>query len=109
MNHLFEHQGTISVLTLDRPPINSLGHALRQRAAAALEAAAADFGVRAIVLTGNEKAFSPGADVREFGTLSVPRSGLRPRLLVDLEKPQVHAALNAQRTPMDAARNSFFG
>jgi 3-hydroxyacyl-CoA dehydrogenase len=65
---LFEHHGALAVITLDQPPVNSLGHALRQRIVAALEAAQADPAVRAIVLKGKDKAFSAGADVSEFGT-----------------------------------------
>jgi 3-hydroxyacyl-CoA dehydrogenase len=58
----------IAVITLDNPPVNSLGHALRERIARQLDAAQADSTVRGIVLTGSEKAFSAGADVAEFGT-----------------------------------------
>src|SRR4249920_2664380 len=58
----------IAVITLDNPPVNSLGHALRNKLAAALEAAESNPAIRAIVLTGNDKAFSAGADVTEFGT-----------------------------------------
>ena len=65
---LFQHRGPLAVITLDNPPVNSLGHALRQRIVAALAAAQADASVCAIVLTGNDKAFCAGADVSEFGT-----------------------------------------
>jgi len=65
---LFERRGLIAVITLDNPPVNSLGHALRQRMVAALDAALADAAVRGIVLTGHDKAFCAGADVSEFGT-----------------------------------------
>jgi 3-hydroxyacyl-CoA dehydrogenase len=65
---LFERQGAIALITLDQPPVNSLGHALRQRLVLALQAALAEPEVRAIVLAGSDKAFSAGADVSEFGT-----------------------------------------
>ena len=58
----------IAVITLDNPPVNSLGHTLRGKLVAALDAAESDPAIRAIVLTGNDKAFSAGADVTEFGT-----------------------------------------
>ena len=58
----------IAVITLDNPPVNSLGHALRERIVRQLEAAQTNPSVRGIVLTGSEKAFSAGADVTEFGT-----------------------------------------
>ena len=67
-NHLYQHRGPLAVITLDHPPVNSLGHALRQRIVTALAAAQADSTVCAIVLTGNAKAFCAGADVSEFGT-----------------------------------------
>ena len=66
--NLFEHRGPLAVITLDNPPVNSLGHALRQRIMAAMAAAQADTSVCGIVLTGNDKAFCAGADVSEFGT-----------------------------------------
>ena len=58
----------VAVITLDNPPVNSLGHALRDRVAQQLALAQAEPAVRAIVLAGSEKAFSAGADVSEFGT-----------------------------------------
>jgi enoyl-CoA hydratase/carnithine racemase len=61
-------QNGIAVITLDNPPVNSLGHALRERIVRQLDAAQADPAVRGIVLTGSERAFSAGADVAEFGT-----------------------------------------
>jgi 3-hydroxyacyl-CoA dehydrogenase len=65
---LYQQRGPLAVITLDSPPVNSLGHALRQRIVAALAAAQADASVCAIVLTGNTRAFCAGADVSEFGT-----------------------------------------
>lgn len=64
---MLQRQGTIAIITLDNPPVNSMGHALRQRIVAALDAALVDPAVRGIVLKGNEKAFCAGADVSEFG------------------------------------------
>ncbi len=65
---MLQRQGTIAIITLDNPPVNSMGHALRLRLVAALDAAQADPAVRAIVLKGNDKTFCAGADVSEFGT-----------------------------------------
>ncbi|MGY0194381.1 3-hydroxyacyl-CoA dehydrogenase NAD-binding domain-containing protein [Leptothrix sp. BB-4] len=73
----------IAVVTLDNPPLNSLGHALRLRIVSALTAAQADPAIRAIVLTGSERAFSAGADVTEFGT---PRQFAEPILRSVLEQ-----------------------
>jgi 3-hydroxyacyl-CoA dehydrogenase len=61
-------QGAVAVLTMDRPPVNSLGYDLRVGIADALDVANANPAVQAIVLTGTARAFSAGADVTEFGT-----------------------------------------
>jgi 3-hydroxyacyl-CoA dehydrogenase len=74
---LYQHRGPLAIITLDNPPVNSLGHALRQRLVTALAAAQADTRVCAIVLTGNAKVFCAGADVSEFGT---PRQTAEPVL-----------------------------
>lgn len=68
----------VAVITLDNPPINGLGLALRRAIVAAVDAAAADAQVQAIVLIGSDRAFSGGADVKEFGT---PKSSQEPNLL----------------------------
>ena len=56
----------IAVITLDNPPVNGLGNALRAGIAAGLEKADSDPDVKAVVLIGSAKAFSGGADIREF-------------------------------------------
>lgn len=84
----------IAVITLDNPPVNSLGHALRERVAQHLDAAEADSAVRGIVLAGSEKAFSAGADVTEFGT---------PRQLQEPILRTVIARLEASSKPVVAA------
>ena len=82
-NDLYQQRGPLAVVTLDNPPVNSLGHALRQRIVAALVAAQADASVCAIVLTGNTKAFCAGADVSEFGT---PKQTAEPVLATVLSQ-----------------------
>ncbi len=56
----------IAWLTMNNPPLNALSHELRLGIVAALDQALADSKVRAIVLTGNDRAFSSGADIKEF-------------------------------------------
>jgi 3-hydroxyacyl-CoA dehydrogenase len=58
------------VITLDNPPVNGLGHATRAGIAGGIAQANADAAVAAIVLIGAGKAFSGGADIREFNTPS---------------------------------------
>jgi 3-hydroxyacyl-CoA dehydrogenase len=56
----------IAWLTLNNPPLNALSHELRLAIVAGLDKALADSRVQAIVLTGSERAFSSGADIKEF-------------------------------------------
>ncbi|HEY6004215.1 MAG TPA: 3-hydroxyacyl-CoA dehydrogenase NAD-binding domain-containing protein [Anaeromyxobacter sp.] len=73
----YETRGAVAVVTLDNPPVNGLGHELRSGILAGLDRANADPAVKAIVLTGAGKAFSGGADIREFGT---PKMSADPNL-----------------------------
>jgi 3-hydroxyacyl-CoA dehydrogenase len=59
--------GAVLVVTLESPPVNALGLAVRAGLLAALETAATDVAIRAILIHGAGRAFSGGADVREFG------------------------------------------
>ncbi len=64
---MFDIHNGIAVITLNNPPVNSLNHALRSQIVQALDAAEANPDIRGIVLIGNDRAFSAGADVTEFG------------------------------------------
>ena len=57
----------VLLLRLNRPEArNALNMALRRAVVEALEAAAEDPSIKAVVLTGNEKAFAAGADLAEM-------------------------------------------
>ncbi len=71
-------QGDLAVITMNNPPINGLGLSTRLAIVAGLEKALADDQVKAIVLTGAGKAFSGGADIKEFGS---PKAIQEPNLL----------------------------
>lgn len=58
----------IALITLNNPPVNGLGHATRTALVEGVRRAAADDAIKAIVITGAGKAFSGGADIREFNT-----------------------------------------
>ena len=78
MNKLsFEVRSGVAVLTLDNPPVNSLGHELREALVAGVARANADPNVGALVLIGSGAGFSGGADIREFGT---PKAVAYPNL-----------------------------
>ena len=64
----YEAKGSIALITFDNPPVNGLGFPVRSAAAAGIDRANADPNVKAIVITGAGKAFSGGADIKEFQT-----------------------------------------
>ncbi|MFN4003611.1 MAG: 3-hydroxyacyl-CoA dehydrogenase NAD-binding domain-containing protein [Hylemonella sp.] len=78
MSAEYQVRGDVAVITLNNPPVNGLGYETRRGITDALERANADAAVRAIVITGAGKAFSGGADIREFGT---PKALQEPNLL----------------------------
>ncbi len=64
---LVEVRQNVGLVTLNRPTVhNALSDALTRELTAALDALEADERVGAIVLTGNEKAFAAGADIKEM-------------------------------------------
>jgi 3-hydroxyacyl-CoA dehydrogenase len=64
----YKVHGSVAVITLDNPPVNGLGMATRRAVTDGLAQANADAAVQSIVITGAGKAFSGGADIKEFGT-----------------------------------------
>ncbi|MDC8784007.1 3-hydroxyacyl-CoA dehydrogenase NAD-binding domain-containing protein [Roseateles koreensis] len=78
MTATYEVRGKIAVITLSNPPVNGLGYETRKAFCAALERAESDTAVNAIVVTGAGKAFSGGADIKEFGS---PKALAEPNLL----------------------------
>ncbi len=78
MSAEYKVHGDVAVITLNNPPVNGLGLATRQAIADGLGRANDDASVKAIVITGAGKAFSGGADIKEFGS---PKSLQEPNLL----------------------------
>lgn len=66
--------GEVLVVTVNNPPVNALGQAVRAGLLAAVEQAAADAAVKALLIVGEGKAFIAGADIREFGKPAMPPS-----------------------------------
>jgi 3-hydroxyacyl-CoA dehydrogenase len=97
MSANFEVRGDVAVITMDNPPVNGLGYDTRRGIVDGLDRALADAKVKAIVVTGAGKAFSGGADIREFGS---PKAIAEPNLL------SVIAALEASPKPIVAAVHS---
>ncbi|PPR59266.1 MAG: hypothetical protein CFH10_01910, partial [Alphaproteobacteria bacterium MarineAlpha4_Bin2] len=66
---LSNDQNDIRILTLNRPDkLNAMNEAMVRGLIAAVEKAHEDDGVAAIILTGNGRAFSAGADIKEAET-----------------------------------------
>jgi 3-hydroxyacyl-CoA dehydrogenase len=78
MSASYEVRGSVAVITMNNPPVNGLGYDTRRGIAEGVERAQADPAVVAVVLTGAGKAFSGGADIREFGS---PKALAEPNLL----------------------------
>ena len=74
----YKVHGDVAVITLNNPPVNGLGYDTRIGITNGLNQANADPAVKSIVLTGAGKAFSGGADIREFGS---PKALQEPNLL----------------------------
>ena len=98
MSATYEVHGDVAVITLNNPPVNGLGYETRRGIADGLERAGSDASVRAVVLTGGGRAFSGGADIREFGS---PKAIAEPNLL------SLIAALEASAKPTVAALHSL--
>ena len=84
----------VAVITLQNPPVNGLGFAVRSGLQAAFDSAATDDAVRALVITGSGRMFCGGADIREFG--QTPPAGT-PHL------PSLFDAIEALDKPVVAA------
>ena len=97
MTAQYKVHGSVAVITLDNPPVNGLGLSTRRGITDGLQQANADAGVKSIVITGAGKAFSGGADIKEFGT---DKSLAEPNLL------SVIAAVENSGKPVVAAIHS---
>jgi enoyl-CoA hydratase len=68
---LSETQGAVGIITLSRPKaLNALNTQLIGEMNAALDGFAADDNIRCIIITGSQKAFAAGADIREMKNFS---------------------------------------
>jgi enoyl-CoA hydratase len=70
-NILVETRGRVGVIRLNRPAaLNALNSAVNDELSTAIAAFEADAGIGCIVLTGSEKAFAAGADIKEMADKS---------------------------------------
>ena len=66
----------LATITVDRPPLNPLSHQVKAELSECLEEVAADQGIRCMILYGaGGRAFSVGADIKEFPEITARRLG----------------------------------
>ena len=94
MTARYQVQDGIAVVTIANPPVNSMSHAARSAVVDGVTKALADDAVKAIVLIGDGKGFSAGAEIKEFNS---PAATAEPNLatVIDVienaDKPVVAA------------------
>jgi enoyl-CoA hydratase len=104
---IYQASGGVAVITLNRPDVhNAMNEAMRRDLVRCFEGLAADDTVRVIVVTGGgDKAFSAGADIREFTAPQVPTVFREQRRRLDFR-----AAMDRCGQPIIAAiRGYAFG
>jgi 3-hydroxyacyl-CoA dehydrogenase len=89
-----QRHGDVLIVTSNNPPVNALGHAVREGLVKAIEEADAEDGVKAVVILCQGQTFFAGADISEFGT---PKSFQPPML------PQVVDIIENCTKPVVAA------
>ncbi len=85
-----EVQGEIALITVNNPPVNALGQAVREGLLQAFQRAEANAQVRAVVLACDGNTFIAGADIKEFG--KPPQAPSLPEVIEVIEggsKPSV--------------------
>ncbi len=92
-------QGAVRILTLNRPAaLNSFTGAMHQQLLAALNAAADDAAVRAVIVTGAGRAFSAGQDLND-PEMSAP-DGAPPDVGAVIERHYTPLALRIRSMPV---------
>jgi enoyl-CoA hydratase len=72
---LVETRDRVGLITLNRPQaLNALNSALLNEVNQALDTFEADQNIGCIVITGSEKAFAAGADIKEMAELTYPHN-----------------------------------
>jgi enoyl-CoA hydratase/carnithine racemase len=94
----------VATITLNRPAVhNAMNETMRRELTRCFDGLATDDAVRAIVVTGaGERAFSAGADIREFVAPLVPVQFREQRRRVDFRQ-----AMDRCGQPIIAAMNGF--
>ena len=70
---IFEKENGIATLTLNRPKsMNSINSELMTELSSILSLIEADKEIAVVIITGNEKVFAAGADIKEIGQINTP-------------------------------------
>jgi len=94
---LAETRGQVGLITLNRPHVmNALNNQLMREAMDALEAFDKNDTIGAMVITGNEKAFAAGADIKEMANKSIQQ-------MMDTDHIAVFGRIRTIRKPIIAA------
>ena len=100
-NILVETTGRVGVITLNRPKaLNALNSATMTEVTAAVGELDSDNAIGCIVITGSEKAFAAGADIKEMSTKTATE-------MYTLDFFAGWDALTRARTPIIAAVNGY--
>lgn len=98
---LLERRGRVGIITLNRPKaLNALNSQLMHEVVSVVEDLDGDHGIGAILITGSEKAFAAGADIKE----------MQPKSYMDVYAEDLFSAwdrLSAARTPIVAAVSGY--
>jgi enoyl-CoA hydratase len=94
-----------ALLEINNPPANALGREARNQLLTHLERLDADHNLRALVLTGNGRAFCSGDDLKEQE--AAQKGGIAARTAQLGEFANVLAGIETFRTPVIAAVNGF--
>ncbi|WP_032402878.1 enoyl-CoA hydratase [Rhodococcoides fascians] len=98
---LLERRGRVGIITLNRPKaLNALNSQLMREVVSVVEELDADSEIGAILITGSERAFAAGADIKE----------MQPKSYMDVYLDDFFAAwdrLASARTPLIAAVSGY--
>jgi len=86
MSVKYEIRDGVAILTMENPPVNGLGLSTRRGLVETLARALDDTAVKAVVVTGGTRAFSGGADIREFNTPQAEQEPTLPTVIEAFER-----------------------
>lgn len=92
----------VGIIRIDRPPLNALNAAIQRGLAALALECAERTDIAAVVLTGGDRVFAAGADIKEMGALSHAEMVVHSRVLQD-----AFSAVAGIGKPVVAAVNGY--